>query len=341
MWRHYRALPGRAQGALIAAAVVLVVIAAAVGGASRKATNTSQSGAMAPGPTVTTLTSPANRAPIQTTASTAAPSTTPATAIPALATTPSANGPSAVPQGPGACHVSGAGLYVLPDPGCTPGEINPDVTQSDIASTICAYGWTSTIRPPESYTEPLKIQQMSAYGETGSLSSYEEDHLISLELGGSPTDPRNLWPEPGASPNPKDEVENAARRAVCDGQMSLASAQQAIATNWVALGQQLGVVTGTGPATGSSATATGPATGAVAPSPPPVASPATPGAPGAPSAPGAPGAPAAVGCSPTTPSGNCYQRGEYCPSADRGATGTDASGGPITCEDVNGTWRWE
>ena len=37
---------------------------------------------------------------------------------------------------------------------------------------------------------------MPEYGETGSPSDYQEDHLISLELGGNPTDPRNLWPEP-------------------------------------------------------------------------------------------------------------------------------------------------
>jgi hypothetical protein len=28
------------------------------------------------------------------------------------------------------------------------------------------------------------------------MACYEEDHLISLEDGGNPTDPRNLWPEP-------------------------------------------------------------------------------------------------------------------------------------------------
>jgi hypothetical protein len=28
------------------------------------------------------------------------------------------------------------------------------------------------------------------------MACYEEDHLISLENGGNPTDPRNLWPEP-------------------------------------------------------------------------------------------------------------------------------------------------
>lgn len=131
--------------------------------------------------------------------------------------------------------------YVLPDPSCTPGAVNPDVTQSNVATTICRSGWTKMIRPPVSYTEPLKLQQMAAYGESGSPRGYEEDHLISLELGGSPTDPRNLWPEPGASPNPKDRVENAAHRAVCSGQMTLGQAQHDIATDWVALGRRLGV----------------------------------------------------------------------------------------------------
>jgi hypothetical protein len=28
------------------------------------------------------------------------------------------------------------------------------------------------------------------------MACYEEDHLISLEDGGDPKDPRNLWPEP-------------------------------------------------------------------------------------------------------------------------------------------------
>jgi hypothetical protein len=73
---------------------------------------------------------------------------------------------------------------------------------------------------------------MVAYGFTGPPSNYEEDHLVPLELGGNPTDPNNLWPEPGASPNAKDGVENDLNRLVCNGQMPLATAQQRIATNW-------------------------------------------------------------------------------------------------------------
>lgn len=130
---------------------------------------------------------------------------------------------------------------MLPDPSCTPGATNPAVTQADIGRTICQSGWTATVRPPESYTEPLKYQQMAAYGDTGSAGDFEEDHLVPLELGGSPTSPRNLWPEPGATPNPKDSVERAANHAVCDEHMTLAAAQEAIAADWIAFGQQLGV----------------------------------------------------------------------------------------------------
>ena len=174
------------------------------------------------------------------------PGSSPAAAAPAATgqpTSPAAGPPSAdsTPPTPGSCHARGSGLYVLPDPSCTPGATNPAVTQADIDQTICRSGWTATVRPPVSYTEPLKYQQMAAYGDAGSARNYEEDHLIPLELGGSPTSPRNLWPQPGASPNPKDSVEGAAKHAVCGGQMTLAAAQRAIAGNWIAFGQQLGV----------------------------------------------------------------------------------------------------
>jgi hypothetical protein len=142
---------------------------------------------------------------------------------------------------PSRCRARGSGLEVLPDPLCTPGATNPAVTPGDIDKTICASGWTRTVRPPVSYTEPLKYEQMAAYGDTGPVSSYEEDHLIPLELGGSPSSPSNLWPEPGASPNPKDSVESAARQAVCDGRIPLAAAQRAIAVDWITFGRQLGV----------------------------------------------------------------------------------------------------
>jgi hypothetical protein len=115
---------------------------------------------------------------------------------------------------------------ILADPVRTPGVLNPDVTQANIRSTICRHGWTATIRPPVDYTNALKRKQMRQYGETGSLSDYQEDHLISLELGGNPTDPRNLWPEPYPRASEVDRMENDLNAQVCSGQLTLAQAQQ-------------------------------------------------------------------------------------------------------------------
>ena len=121
----------------------------------------------------------------------------------------------------------GGGAHaIVADPRRTPGVLNPDVTQANIRSTICRHGWTSTIRPPTSYTNDLKRRQMRQYRETGSLWDFQEDHFISLELGGSPTDPRNLWPEPYPRASQMDQQENELNAEVCGGQLTLAQAQQ-------------------------------------------------------------------------------------------------------------------
>ena len=136
----------------------------------------------------------------------------------------------------------------LPDPNCTPGVLNPDVTQDTIDSTICVSGWTATVRPPSSYTTALKKQQIVEYGYSDTnLSDYEEDHFIPLELGGAPRDPQNLWPEPHYVTNgsgtsyTKDGVENKLKTAVCNGTVQLADAQNAIATDWTTALQTLGL----------------------------------------------------------------------------------------------------
>ena len=82
------------------------------------------------------------------------------------------------------------------------------------------------MRPPSEYTSALKVEQMRQYGERGPPSAYQEDHLISLELGGAPTDPRNLWPEPYPRAATVDTIENELNAKVCSGAMSLADAQR-------------------------------------------------------------------------------------------------------------------
>lgn len=124
----------------------------------------------------------------------------------------------------------------LPDPIRTPGATNPDVTQDNIKSTICVPGFAKSIRP-ESLSR-LKKKQIREYGYSDrSMKSYEEDHLISLELGGNPTDPKNLWPEHRAEPlgaKTKDRLENFLHAEVCAGRMPLERAQKEIATDWIA-----------------------------------------------------------------------------------------------------------
>jgi hypothetical protein len=140
---------------------------------------------------------------------------------------------------PGMCRATGAGLYLRPDPHCTPGALNPAVTQASIGSTICMAGWTSSVRPSEAITEAEKRSSMRAYGDSGSASRFEYDHDVPLELGGAVNDPRNLWPEPnyaehaGFYLNPKDRLETALKRLVCSGSMPLSTAQHVIASDWV------------------------------------------------------------------------------------------------------------
>ncbi len=127
----------------------------------------------------------------------------------------------------------------LPNIKATPGAIDPAVTQGNLGSTICVAGYTKTVRPPVSYTNALKRKQLgSGYNYLGDLStkSYEEDHLIPLELGGAPSDERNLWPEPRHitwDAAKKDRLENKLHLLVCSQQLPLKVAQTAFAHNWV------------------------------------------------------------------------------------------------------------
>jgi hypothetical protein len=123
-------------------------------------------------------------------------------------------------------HRPASRATIRASPVLTPGALNPNVTQANIHETICVRGWTKTVRPPVEYTNALKVEQMRKYGETGDPSDYQEDHLISLELGGDPRDPRNLWPEPYPRAAKVDTIENELNAQVCSGELSLADAQR-------------------------------------------------------------------------------------------------------------------
>ena len=163
----------------------------------------------------------------------------PAFALAASAFTfaPSAFAPSAFASS--ACHSSSG----LPDGHCTPGATWSRVTQGNIHSTICKSGWDRDRPPLGEFHRGAQALSAPLYGDyAGSkLSSYEEDHLIPLELGGSPTSPLNLWPEAHPTSYTKDGVEDTLNHAVCSGRVKLAPAQRDIGHNWKTAEHVLGL----------------------------------------------------------------------------------------------------
>lgn len=123
------------------------------------------------------------------------------------------------------CKVRGS----LPDRRCTPGA-----TFHVTARQVCKRGYSRRVR---NVSESVKDRVYASYGITkDSAATYEMDHLISLELGGS-NSIKNLFPE-AATPRPgfheKDKLENRLHALVCSGRMSLRTAQRRIRQNWIA-----------------------------------------------------------------------------------------------------------
>ena len=127
-----------------------------------------------------------------------------------------------------------------PNPKLTPGAVDPRVTQANIHQTICVRGYTKTVRPPQQFTHDLKVRQIRLYGYADKrLRDYEEDHLVALEIGGSPDSARNLWPQPhhvigNWGSLAKDRLENRLHTLVCHRKLPLAQAQREIAHDWIA-----------------------------------------------------------------------------------------------------------
>lgn len=129
----------------------------------------------------------------------------------------------------------------LPDATLTPGALDPEVMQSNIKESICKAGhftWTEGHMPPRSFLEKTEKEQISAYGYLdANTKHYQMDHLIPLSLGGSPTDAKNIWPQPLISKwsaRRKDYVEGILHERVCKGEIGLSQAQEEIRSNWIA-----------------------------------------------------------------------------------------------------------
>ncbi|MGW3201206.1 hypothetical protein ACWDBD_43000 [Streptomyces sp. NPDC001118] len=80
----------------------------------------------------------------------------------------------------GSCHYRYENGEPLQDLKCTPGATSPAVTQANLAQTICRKGgYTKDIRPPAAITGKEKRLNAASYGDKGSISDDEYDHLLS------------------------------------------------------------------------------------------------------------------------------------------------------------------
>lgn len=238
-WRGFgpriRSGASATKPALAGVVVIVLLLAGCASGSTASGTVPLSAGASAPAPSGTAT---------QTTSVTASPIVS---AEDGDDETGASAGASFAPNATGILPTPGGGsadrLPGEPDAGLTPGALNPAVTQVTIHSTICVSGWTATIRPSESFTNALKIKQIGQYSYSDAkTSSYEEDHLISLELGGAPADARNLWPEPYTASladgrptgaHTKDAFETELKTEVCAGTITLAQGQGEIGDHWV------------------------------------------------------------------------------------------------------------
>lgn len=121
---------------------------------------------------------------------------------------------------------------VLPDPGLTPGAVDPDF---DVAAAC--------IQPPPASLIPRETADavVDLYDEVYDLGSVEVEvqRLIPYELGGTTT-PENLFPIPtGEHPAARDkpEVDGLVVELVCDGTVAVDDARRALVSGWpVAVG---------------------------------------------------------------------------------------------------------
>lgn len=146
---------------------------------------------------------------------------------------------SPVPAGVGvsfppknSCQAGHEQGYELPDPQCTPGAVDPVVSSANIGTTICTQGWALKQEVAKGLREPEKVTALAAYGDPDRPDAYQLDRVIPIELGGAKNSAKNMWPEPGGT-NTKDQLESTLHDLVCSHKLALATAQHAIASDWV------------------------------------------------------------------------------------------------------------
>jgi len=141
----------------------------------------------------------------------------------------------------GSCKVQIRDGHRFPDPYCTPGALNPTVTQDVLQSP----GFTTQCIRNQAESESAKSIVFKWYGVSVD-STCEKDHFIPLEIGGADT-LDNIWPQCGPAGSTgqnrdfkeKDGVElylgKQVKLGASGGGMSQYDARSRIASNWPTL----------------------------------------------------------------------------------------------------------
>lgn len=134
----------------------------------------------------------------------------------------------------------GCGLVqgTWPNPRCTPGRVNPAVTDATARITVCVTGWSGEQIDrlfPLALSDQVFRRLMDAEGLTGPPSAYVLDHLFPVELGGAVNDLRDLWVLPWQGPHgayAKDREATTLHARVCTGTLSVLGALQQMHADW-------------------------------------------------------------------------------------------------------------
>lgn len=114
-------------------------------------------------------------------------------------------------------------------------RLTPGATRVVAVADLCQ---ARAADAPTTIDAAIEQQVFFEYGlPASSRKAYELDYLITPELGGS-SDIRNLWPEPYYSTSwnahVKDDLEDHLHELVCEGKLPLSTAQDEIASDWIA-----------------------------------------------------------------------------------------------------------
>jgi hypothetical protein len=177
----------------------------------------------------------------------------------ATSTSPSTNTPQkATPAPPGPVHPSGSEPQTTtlitahrtdcrwrryrdgaigPDPSCTPGELDPAVTENT-AQTVCSEAWVTAAsrrQPPPSTLDELLIE----YQLPGNPMTYALARVIPVEDGGSPTSMENLYPLPlngFGGEQTRTAVAAQLHDEICSHKITVTQAAKTLEGDWLSRG---------------------------------------------------------------------------------------------------------